>query len=71
MENTHLDFQMYVNAVCQYAFMEYDLGVKTEFAIIQVDMDTLEWLGLCWVSNVSYPDAARIIARKIQEHMEF
>lgn len=71
MENTRLDFQKYVSVVCQYAFMEYDLGVETEFAIIQVDMNTLEWLGLCWVSNISSPDAARTLARKIQERMEF
>lgn len=71
MENTHLDFQTYVALACQYAFMEYELGIESDFALIQIDMDTLEWLGLSWASHVSAPDAARTIARKIQERMEF
>lgn len=71
MENTREDFQTYVILACQYAFMEYDLGIKSNFALIQLDMGTLEELGSYWVHFLSIPDAAHLVARKLQEHQEF
>ena len=64
MGETKLDFERYVGLACQYAYMEYDLGVDTEYAIIQLDEYTVEMLGLCWVSRVSVPDAANLVAER-------
>lgn len=64
---TRLEFADYVFFACQYAFMEYDLGIQTEFALFQLDEYTLEMLGLCWVSWVSVPDAANLIASRTKK----
>ncbi len=71
MKETRLDFQTYIILACQYAFMEYELGVEGNFALIQLDMNTVEELGSCWVHYVSVPDAARVVARNIQKYQEF
>ena len=64
MGETTLDFADYVHLACQYAYMEYDFGIETEFAVFQLDEYTVEMLGLCWVSRVSVPDAAHLIAMR-------
>jgi hypothetical protein len=64
MGETKLDFADYVHLACQYAYMEYDFGIDTEFAVFQLDEYTVEMLGLCWVSRVSVPDAAHLIAMR-------
>jgi hypothetical protein len=61
---TTLDFASYIQLACQYAYMEYDFGIETEYAVFQLDEYTLEMLGLCWVSSVSVPDAANLIASR-------
>lgn len=71
MKETRLDFQTYIILACQYAFMEYELGVEGNFALIQLDMNTVEELGSCWAHCVSVPDAARVVVRNIQKHQEF
>lgn len=62
MGEIKLDFEGYVNLACQYAYMEYDFGIESEYAIFQLDEFTIEMLGLCWVSKVSVPDAAHLVA---------
>jgi hypothetical protein len=64
MGETKLDFAEYVQRACQYAYMEYDFGVDSQYAIMQLDEYTVEMLGLCWVSRVSVPDAAHLIAER-------
>lgn len=64
---TSLDFASYVQLACQYAYMEYDFGVETEFAVFQLDEYTVEMLGLCWVSRVSVPDAANLVAHRVKD----
>jgi hypothetical protein len=64
MGETKLDFAEYVQRACQYSYMEYDFGVESQYAIMQLDEYTVEMLGLCWVSNVSVPDAAHLIAER-------
>lgn len=64
MGETKLDFAEYVQQACQYAYMEYDFGVDSQYAIMQLDEYTVEMLGLCWVSRVSVPDAAHLIAER-------
>jgi len=64
MGETKLHFANYVSNACQYAYMEYEFGVDTEYAVFQLDEFTLEMLGLCWVSGVSVPDAANLIATR-------
>ena len=71
MKETHTDFQTYLIRACQYSFLEYDLGVKGNFALIQLDMGIVEELGSYWIHYISVPDAARAIARHIQKHQEF
>jgi hypothetical protein len=63
---TRLDFADYIQLSCQYAYMEYDFGIQTEFALFQLDEYTVEMLGLCWVSWVSVPDAANLIASRVR-----
>lgn len=67
MGETKLIFADYVRNACQYAYMEYDFGVETEYALFQIDEYTLEMLGLCWVSNVSVPDAGHLIATRVKK----
>jgi hypothetical protein len=64
MGETKLDFAEYVQRACQYAYMEYDFGVDSQYAIMQLDEYTVEMLGLCWVSSVCVPDAAHLIAER-------
>lgn len=64
MGETKLDFERYVNLACQYSYMEYDFGIDSEYAIFQLDEFTVEMLGLCWVSKVSVPDAAHLVAMR-------
>jgi hypothetical protein len=64
MGEIKLDFETYVGLACQYAYMEYDFGVDSQYAIMQLDEYTVEMLGLCWVSRVSVPDAAHLIAER-------
>ena len=64
---TRLEFAEYVNRACQYAYMEYDFGVQTESALFQLDEYMIEMLGLCWVSWVSVPDAANLIASRTKK----
>lgn len=71
MKETRVSFNKYLILACHYAFMEYDLGIDTERPFFQMDEWMVEMLGSCWVSCISVPDAARMIARKIQEHQEF
>lgn len=63
---TRLEFADYVFFACQYAYMEYDFGVQTEFALFQLDEYMIEMLGLCWVSFVSVPDAGNLIASRVR-----
>jgi hypothetical protein len=63
---TTLDFASYVQLACQYAYMEYDFGVDAEYALFQLDEWTVEMLGLCWVSKVSVPDAANLVAYRVK-----
>jgi len=63
---TTLDFASYIQLACQYAYMEYDFGVESEYALFQLDEWTIEMLGLCWVSRVSVPDAANLVAYRIK-----
>jgi hypothetical protein len=63
---TTLDFASYIQLACQYAYMEYDFGVDSEYALFQLDEWTLEMLGLCWVSRVSVPDAANLVAHRVK-----
>ena len=62
-----MEFAEYVNRACQYAYMEYDFGVQTESALFQLDEYMIEMLGLCWVSWVSVPDAANLIASRTKK----
>jgi hypothetical protein len=71
MKETSADFQTYLILACQYAFLEYELGIGSNFALIQLDMETVEELGTCWVHHISVPDAGRVVAKKIQKHQEF
>lgn len=64
---TTLDFASYVHLACQYAFLEYDFGVEGEYALFQLDEFTVEMLGLCWVSGVSVPDAANLVASRTRK----
>lgn len=64
MGETKLDFADYVHLACQYAYMEYDFGFQSEFAVFKLDEYTVEMLGLCWVSNITVPDAANLIASR-------
>jgi hypothetical protein len=64
MRETKLNFANYVSNACQYAYMEYEFGLDTEYAVFQLDEYTVEMLGLCWVSGVSVPDAANLIATR-------
>lgn len=64
---TRLDFAEYLNRACQYAYMEYDFGIQTESALFQLDEYMIEMLGLCWVSWVSVPDAANLIASRTKK----
>lgn len=64
---TRLEFAEYVNRACQYAYMEYDFGIQTESALFQLDEYMIEMLGLCWVSWVSVPDAANLIASRTKK----
>lgn len=61
-----LDFATYIRLACQYAYMEYDFGVETEYALFELDEFTVEMLGLCWVSRVSVPDAANLVAHRVK-----
>lgn len=63
---TTLDFASYVQLACQYAYMEYEFGVNTEYAVFQLDEYTIEMLGLCWVSGVGVPDAANLVAERVK-----
>lgn len=63
---TTLDFASYVQMACQYAYMEYDFGVDSEYAVFQLDEWTVEMLGLCWVSRVSVPDAGNLVAMRVK-----
>ena len=71
MKKTGLDFNSYIMFACKYAFLEYEFGLDSKAALFQIDESMLEKLGSCWVSFVSVPDAARMIARERQEHQEF
>jgi len=64
MGETKLEFADYVQLACQYAYMEYDFGIDSQYAIMQLDEYTVEMLGLCWVSRVSVPDAAHLISKR-------
>lgn len=66
MRDTKLDFEKYVHAACQYAYMEYDFGIESDYALISLDEYTVEMLGLCWVSRVSIPDAANLVAHRVK-----
>lgn len=63
---TTLDFASYVHLSCQYAFLEYDFGIDGDYALFQLDDYTVEMLGLCWVSGVSVPDAANLVASRVR-----
>lgn len=64
MGETKLDFADYVQLACQYAYMEYDFGIDSEYAVFKLDEYTVEMLGLCWVSRISVPDAANLVAHR-------
>ena len=66
-----IDFQSYVQLVCQYAFLEYDFGIESNFALFQLSQEAVEYLGACWISCVSVPDASNYIASKIKQDMSF
>jgi hypothetical protein len=66
METTGREFNEYVQRACQYAMMEYDLGIKTPVALFYLDSTMVDMLGSCWMSEVSVPDAANLIATTIQ-----
>jgi len=63
MKETKGSFEKYVQFACYYAFLEYDLGIEGKGAVVfYLDEYILEMLGFCWVSSVSIPDAANLIA---------
>jgi hypothetical protein len=66
MEKVGKEFNEYVQLACQYAFMEYDLGIQTPVALFYLNETMIETLGACWMSCVSIPDAANMIATQIQ-----
>lgn len=66
MEKTGWEFNDYVQAACQYAMLEYDLGIKTNLAVFYLDASMVDMLGSCWMNSVSIPDAANLIATTIQ-----
>jgi len=65
-----LDFQDYVQLVCQYAYLEYDFGINSNFAIFQLNQEIIEYLGSCWISCVSIPNASNYLAKKIKQDMK-
>jgi hypothetical protein len=67
MKQTRLAFNRYVMAVCKYAYLEYDFGVKTKAAVFNLNQEAVEYLGVCWSSFVSIPDAANYVAKKMKE----
>lgn len=66
MEKTGREFNEYVQRACQYAMWEYDLGIKTSIALFYLDSTMVDMLGACWISEVTIPDAANLIATTIQ-----
>ncbi len=66
MEKTENQFNEYVQRACQYAMWEYDLGIKSSVALFYLDPTIVDMLGACWISDVSVPDAANLIATTIQ-----
>jgi hypothetical protein len=66
METTESGFNEYIQKACQYAFMEYELGIKTSSGLVYLDQTMVDMLGACWISCVSVPDAANLIATVIQ-----
>jgi hypothetical protein len=66
METTESGFNKYIQKACQYAFMEYELGIKTSSGLVYLDQTMVDMLGACWISCVSVPDAANLIATVIQ-----
>jgi len=66
MEKIGEEFNQYVQIACQYAMLEYDLGIKSKLVIFHLDHTMVDMLGSCWMSSVSIPDAANLIATTIQ-----
>ena len=66
MEKTEQNFNDYVHRACSYAMMEYELGIKSGMALFFLDETMVDLLGTCWISSVSVPDAANLIATTIQ-----
>lgn len=66
MEKTGKEFNEYVQLACKYAMLEYDLGLKTDVALFFLNQNMIDMLGACWISCVSVPDAANMIATTIQ-----
>lgn len=64
-----IDFQSYVYLVCQYAYLEYDFGINSKFALFHLNEEIVEHLGASWVSCVSVPNSANFLAKKIKEDM--
>jgi hypothetical protein len=62
-----IDFNMYVMLTCQYAFREYDLGIKTSAALFHLTQEAIDYLGTCWMTCAPVPNAANFIAQKIKE----
>jgi hypothetical protein len=60
---THINFFEYVQLACQYAYLEYDLGVESSSALIFLNQQAVEALNCCWKNLVSVPDAAHLIAK--------
>ena len=59
-------FSKYVQNACQYALLEYELGIDANFTIFYLDPTMVDVLGSCWMNNVSVPDAGNLIATTIQ-----
>lgn len=66
MEKIGKEFNEYVELACRYAMLEYDLGLNTPVALFFLDQNMVDMLGACWISCVSIPDAANMIATTIQ-----
>jgi len=60
------EFNEYIELACKYAMLEYDLGLEKPAALFFLDQNMIDTLGSCWISCVSIPDAAHIIATTIQ-----
>ncbi len=65
---TGIEFNEYVQRACQYAYLEYDLGVESEFALFYLSAEAVEGLESCWKNLVSIPDAGHFVAKMVKSY---